>query len=108
MMGLEPVAPLGAEDFAGIAVPTELFNRNLGFVAHPPHTAHGMRGDGRQTPGRHKQSIAACLKLSRAHVSSLVASFAECQRWAPFRSGGKTRRPRRCRQHNAWPAQALY
>jgi hypothetical protein len=25
MMGLEPVAPLGAEDFAGIAVPTELF-----------------------------------------------------------------------------------
>ena len=25
MMGLEPVEPLGAEDFAGIAVPTELF-----------------------------------------------------------------------------------
>ena len=25
MMGLEPVDPLGAEDFAGIAVPTELF-----------------------------------------------------------------------------------
>ena len=25
MMGLEPVTPLGAEDFASIAVPTELF-----------------------------------------------------------------------------------
>jgi hypothetical protein len=25
MMGVEPVAPLRAEDFAGIAVPTELF-----------------------------------------------------------------------------------
>ena len=25
MMGLEPVDPLGAEDFAGIAVPTALF-----------------------------------------------------------------------------------